>query len=373
MGCLTRPVFAVNVVWTIREARRAITVPTSCVAQQFRSCDDFYATFFPCVQTPCLTGTTVARDLSWRDLKIGVVAFTAIVGLALSILLFAKVGALHGDTDNIYVLADEAPGVLNGTEVWLSGQKVGLVRDIHFRSVNTDTLHRLAIHLEVLRKHIHFIRRDAWADIRPGGNLIGSPVVWISSGTSRAPAVAEGDTLLEISTGKMKPVSERVSALGNRLTTLADSSAKVLRLLQSQAGTAGRLVGTGWPRVTSQTDEIARLTRRATAGDGSLALLLHGELGLHMARIRATKDSIAAMINSGDGNIGRFRRDSTLIDEVAGLRAQVDSIRAEWSGGKGLGRMRSDSTLRMEMARMRLELSALMADIRKRPLQYVKP
>ncbi|HEY0243880.1 MAG TPA: MlaD family protein [Gemmatimonadaceae bacterium] len=315
----------------------------------------------------------MARDLNWRDLKTGIVAFIVVVGGALSILLFAKVGALHGDTDNIYVLADEAPGVLNGTEVWLSGEKIGLVRDIHFRPVSTDTLYRLAIHLEILRKHLNFVRRDSWADIRPGGNLIGSPVVWISSGTSRAPAVAEGDTLLEISTGKMKPVGERVTELGKRLGSLTDSGGKVLRLLQSQAGTAGRLVGTGWPKVTRQTDEIARLTTRAVQGDGSLALMLHGELGARITRIRASKDSIAALMNSPEGNIGRFRRDSTLVDEVAHLRAQLDSVRADWSAGKGIGRMRSDSTLRMEMARMRVELGALMADIRKRPLQYIRP
>lgn len=315
----------------------------------------------------------MARDLNWRDLKTGIVAFVVIVGGALSVLLFAKVGALHGDTDEIYVLADEAPGVLEGTEVWLSGEKVGLVRDIHFRPVSTDTLHRLAIHLEILRENMNFIRRDAWADIRPGGNLIGSPVVWISSGTSRAAAVAEGDTLFEISAGKMKPVSERVTELGHRLGTLTDSGGKVLRLLQSQAGTAGRLIGTGWPKVTRQTDEIARLTTRAVQGDGSLALMLHGELGARITRIRAAKDSISALLESPEGNVSRFRRDSTLVDNVAHLRAQLDSVRADWSAGKGLGRMRSDSTLQMEIARVRVELGALMADIRKRPLQYVKP
>jgi hypothetical protein len=157
----------------------------------------------------------MARNLEWRDLKIGVIAFTAIVGLALSILFFARVGALHGDTTDIYVVTDDAPGVLAGTEVWLSGQKVGLVKDIHFRPPSTDTLERLAIHLQILSQHIHFIRRDAWADIRPGGNLIGSPVVWISSGTSNARAVNPGDTLVEISTGMMQPVGDRVAALGN--------------------------------------------------------------------------------------------------------------------------------------------------------------
>src|SRR5678815_363353 len=142
----------------------------------------------------------MARALAWRDLKVGTIALVAMVGLALSILFFARVGALHGDTTDIYVVTDDAPGVLAGTEVWLSGQKVGLVKDIHFRSVTTDTLERLAIHLQILSDQMHYIRKDAWADIRPGGNLIGSPVVFISSGTSNVAALNEGDTLMEIST-----------------------------------------------------------------------------------------------------------------------------------------------------------------------------
>ena len=315
----------------------------------------------------------MSRNLQWRELKTGVIAFAAIVGGALSILLFARVGALHGDTTDIYVVTDDAPGVLAGTEVWLSGQKVGLVKDIHFRPPSTDTLERLAIHLEVLSKHMHFIRRDAWADIRPGGNLIGSPVVWISSGTSKVRALNPGDTLIEISTGKMQPVGDRISALGNRMTMLADSGGKVLRLLQSQAGTAGRLVGSGWPKVTRQTDQLARIARKASRGDGSLGLILHGELGSHVASIRATKDSIALLLSSGNGNVGRFRRDSALKNEIAHLQAQVDSLRAISASRTGIGRMKTDSALTKEMARIRVELAALMADIKKHPLRYLRP
>ena len=315
----------------------------------------------------------MARNLEWRNLKIGIIALAGIVGGALSILLFARVGALHGDTTNIYVVTDDAPGVLEGTEVWLSGQKVGLVRDIHFRSVATDTAERLAIHLEILADHMPYIRKDAWADIRPGGNLIGSPVVWISSGTSKVAALSPGDTLVEISTGMMQPVGDRVSRLGARMTALADSGGRVLRLLQTQAGTAGRLVGSGWPKVTRQTDEIARLARKATTGNVTLALMLHGELGAHIASIRARKDSIAFLISSGDGNVGRLRSDSTLIKQVEHLQGELDSLRAMTSSGTGIGRMKTDSALTKEMARVRVELAALMADIKKHPLRYLRP
>ena len=315
----------------------------------------------------------MARDLEWRNLKTGIIAFAGIVGLAMSILLFARVGALHGDTTDIYVVTDDAPGVLEGTEVWLSGQKVGLVRDIHFRPPSTDTTERLAIHLEILSDRMHFVRKDSWADIRPGGNLIGSPVVWISSGTSKVRALNPGDTLLEISTGKMQPVGDRMARLGARMTVLADSGGKVLRLLQTQAGTAGRLVGSGWPKVTKQTDEIARLSRKATSGNVTLALMLHGELGTHISSIRARKDSIAYMLSSGDGNVGRFRRDSTLMKDIAHLQDELDSLRAMTSSGSGIGRMKTDSTLTKEMARMRVELAALMADVKKHPLRYLRP
>ncbi len=315
----------------------------------------------------------MSRALEWSDLKTGVIAFVAIVGFALSILLFARVGALHGDTTSIFVVTDDAPGVLPGTEVWLSGQKVGLVKDIHFRPVTTDTLERLAIHLQILSDQMHFIRKDAWADIRPGGNLIGSPVVFISSGTSKVGPLNEGDTLKEISTGMMRPVGDRVTALVTRLGMLTDSGGKVLRLLQSQAGTAGHLVGSGWPKVTRQTDEIARLATRATRGEGSLALLLNGDLGVKVARIRAAKDSITALMTTGRGNVGRFRKDSTLMKQVSHLQGELDSLKSAYSAGAGIGRMKSDTTLTHEMARVRVELGLLMADLKKHPLRYLKP
>ena len=74
-------------------------------------------------------------------------------------------------------------------------------------------------------------------------------------------------------------------------------------------------------------------------------------------------------MNSGRGNIGRFRKDSTLGKHISHLQAELDSLR----GGSGtMAKMRSDSTLRVEMTNMRAELAALMADIKKRPIRYIR-
>lgn len=312
----------------------------------------------------------MSRRLEWRELKTGVAALAVIVTLVLSILLFARVGALHGDISDIFVLTDDAPGVLNGTEVWLSGEKIGLVKDVHFRPVSTDTLQRLAIHTEILSDRLYLVRRNAYADIRPGGNLIGSPVVFISSGTSSAPPLRSGDTLVTRSTGMMKPVGERVSSLADRLTPLADSTARVLTLLNSQLATLGELGRTG-RQVASTAGQMVTLLERTTQGEGSIAQAMRGDIGRHMGHIRAVKDSITYLISSGNGTIGRFRRDSTLLRTVAGLRSDLDSLRSMYSGTGGITRARSDTALTAEMARMHLELAALMADLKKRPLHYI--
>src|SRR5919205_1037709 len=135
------------------------------------------------------------HQLHWRELKGGMIAVAVIAAIIVSILAFARVGALHGKKVTLYVVTDEAPGVLSGTEVWLSGEKDGLVTDITFRPPGTDTLERLLIKTEFLKRALSHVRRDSYAQIRAGGTLIGTPIIYISAGTAGAPGLKDGDTV----------------------------------------------------------------------------------------------------------------------------------------------------------------------------------
>jgi phospholipid/cholesterol/gamma-HCH transport system substrate-binding protein len=313
----------------------------------------------------------MSRTLEWRELKTGTVALAVIIALVVSILLFARVGALHGDKSNIYVLTQDAEGVLEGTEVWLSGQKIGLVKDIHFRPVDSDTLQRLAIHTEILSNRMYLIRRDAFADIRPGDNLIGSPIVFISSGTSMAPALKSGDTLINKKLGKMKPVGAKVEDLLGRLSLLADTSKKALALLGSEKGTVGAFTHSGMAKLSDASATISSLLAKTNTGNGSLALASRGQLGARFAHIMAAKDSIALMLTTGNGNVGRFRRDSTLFRTVSEIRDEIDSLKVMASGGGGIQRAQTDTALKAQMAQIREQLTLLMADIKKHPTRYI--
>src|SRR5690349_8778345 len=106
----------------------------------------------------------MARRLSWSDVRGGLLACLVIAVTAAAILTFMRVGALHGDTFPLYALVGEARGVTKGSEVWLSGQKIGRITDIQFQSpTQADTNGRILISMEVLDEHRHAIHRDAVA------------------------------------------------------------------------------------------------------------------------------------------------------------------------------------------------------------------
>lgn len=313
----------------------------------------------------------MASKVHWSELKIGLLCLAGVAVAVLSILLFARVGALHGDTETLYVTVDHAPGVLKGTDVWLLGRKVGLVKNITFRPVTVDTLYRLAIETEIMADRFHLIRKNSFGDIRAGGNLIGSPVVYIGGGTAAAPPVKSGDTIAALVGGK-SGIGTQIDTLAAGLVRLADSTGRLLRLMDDRTTSIGQFRSTGMASMRSARGVSSDLMRRATSGTGTLGLARRDALGDRIRRVMAQTDSIKLLVSSGSGNVGRFRRDSTLIREVASVRAEVDSLRRLFSTpGTGVSRVRSDTALTRGMAQARLQLDSLMIDLRKHPLRYI--
>src|SRR5476649_1979435 len=102
----------------------------------------------------------MARRLSWSDVRGGILACIAIGAVTFAVLKYSRVGALHGDTMMLYALVGEARGVLVGSEVWLSGQKIGKITDITFRSPSlADTASRIEIRMAVLEKYRSVMHR----------------------------------------------------------------------------------------------------------------------------------------------------------------------------------------------------------------------
>ncbi|MDQ6718939.1 MAG: hypothetical protein M3Z17_11425 [Gemmatimonadota bacterium] len=314
----------------------------------------------------------MARKIRWTELRVGLIAAAALAALVLSIMLFARVGALHGKKATIFVVTGDATGVLKGTEVWLSGQKVGLVRDVRFRPSATDTSERLVIESEILAERLAPIRRDSRASVGPGSSMIGVPVVFITAGSAASPGLRDGDTIRAAAAKKVTDLGETMSSAGAAASSLAVEVSGLTAKMSDRRGSLGAMMSQGMPAMTNAGNRMSALMNKATNGRGTIGLAMRGNLGARASRVMAGADSIMALASSNRGNIGRFRKDSTLVPKIKGMMAELDSLRAMASNPAGtMGRARGDSTLTKLMDQSRASLDSLMKDIKSHPLRYI--
>jgi phospholipid/cholesterol/gamma-HCH transport system substrate-binding protein len=318
----------------------------------------------------------MAHARSWKEVRVGAVALAALVGAAVAVLAFARVGALHGDTVRYYALTPHARGILPGSEVWLAGQKVGLVRQVDFRPPSSDTLLRIQLTLDVLDTYQASVSRTAPVSIRPGGSLIGSPVVALALAEAGDRAASPGDTLLANPTSDFDNLRTRLTTtLGTEVPVVLDNIRILSAQLRAARGTLGALGIEGPERLGTTSRAAGALLDKATRGRGTVGLALgRGDLTDRARRVLTRVDRIRARAASPATTVGRVRSDSTLLRTVAQVRADLVAVQQALDEPRGTaGRAIHDRALQLELARARSELDALIEDLQRNPLRYVRP
>lgn len=317
----------------------------------------------------------MARAARWRELSIGITVAAAVLVAALGILIFGRVGVLHGKKFTLYVTTDAARGVIRGTEVWLEGQKVGSVENVTFQPPTTAQSERLVLTLSVLDNARTHLRGDTRVQIRSGGSIIGDQVVYLSGGTARAHGIARGDT---IHAGNQTDVEQLTSdaALASRELPAIMSNVKLLAAqLQTTEGTLGALgVDQGGAEMRSLRARTQRLLAGLTSSDGSIGLALDNRdlFRARAASAMAQVDSIRSLVASNEHSLGRFRRDSTLAQQIVRIRSELAEVQRLASSPEGtIGRFRSDSAIVRGLHRNLVLLDSLFADMKKHPFRYI--
>jgi phospholipid/cholesterol/gamma-HCH transport system substrate-binding protein len=317
----------------------------------------------------------MARRLAWSNLRGGVIAVVAIVGIAVATLKYARVGALHGDRIRVYAALSAARGVLRGSEVWLLGQKVGRIADIRFRSPSeSDTSTRVLIEMELLEQYREAIHRDAVAQIRPGGSVIGAMVVYLTPGTPEVPLIAEGDTVHARPQSDVEHATAQFGAVTRELPALIKDVKAIRSELQSTRGTLGALrngsSSSAGPRQAAA-ERMRTLRARFSSERGSLARITSGPLRARAQQAMARADSVRALVGSTSTSLGRFRHDSTLVAEIADVRDELAEVRAALAESRGTaGRVLHDSAAFSALGDVHREMALLVADLKKHPLRY---
>lgn len=311
------------------------------------------------------------RQLQWRELTGGIIAVAILVAITLTVLLFARVGALHGKKVTLYVVTDAAPGVLAGTEVWLAGERDGTVKDVAFRPATAPPSERLVIRTEFLKSALPNVRRDSYAQIRPSGSLIGTPIVYIAPGTAAAPPLHDGDTIWTRPKA-ITNLTEDVGKIGPEFAALGAATKDLANRITRPVGTIGNYRANGLPDLPDIEAGISSLNARAR-GEGTLGRAMRGDLKARASHAIAAADSIRSLLGSNRGNFGRFRRDSTLVTKTGHVLAEIDSLGMMFSNPVGaITAPGGDSTLARELQKSRVLLAALMQDMKEHPMRYIR-
>jgi ABC-type transporter Mla subunit MlaD len=222
----------------------------------------------------------MARRLAWSNVRGGVIALAVIVGICAATLKYARVGALRGARIHLYVVVGAARGLLKGSEVWLMGQKVGKISDIRFRAPSeSDTATRVLVEMEVLEKYRDAMHRDAVAQIRPGGSLIGAMVVYLYPGSASTPAIRDGDTVHARPQADVESAAAQFGAAAKELPAILGNVKSIRSELQSTGGSVGALMQSAQSErgaLQSASAQLSRLRRRLNDGQGSLDRIMAG-------------------------------------------------------------------------------------------------
>ena len=310
----------------------------------------------------------------WRSLIPGVIIVLAIATFTVSVLVFARLGRVRGDTYRVRMLTDAARGVIKGTDVWLAGQRVGVVASIEFATPPRDTMSRLVIELEIVDDIHELLREDSHAQIRSGGSLIGAPVVYLTVGTPATRPLEPGDTVRAKPQVDTEGLTSAVAMAGKQIPELIRDVRRVGDELHSATSRLSELQDNGGVSLKVVGSRAAGITRRATRGEGPLPRLMRERtIAERASSAMRSADTIRALLASEENAFGRFRRDSTLLREIAAVRDEMSILRALIAQARGTaGRLANDRAVSNALASAEKEMTRTIEDLKRDPLRYVR-
>lgn len=291
--------------------------------------------------------------------RAGLLQIGLLVAAAVLVFFLDEIRRATEEGPRVTVVAEAAPGLQPGSDVWVAGRPVGRVLSVRLRPPEADRAEHVVVRAVLHRTTEGVIRADATATIR-AADLLEPMVVSVDPGSPGRPPFDFRDTLRAISD---RIDQERVLGLADTLRRAGEELARhaadvrrevagrrgtlvrlredpravaevtaslrgVLSLMDGfERGTLGRLVGD-----SSLSRRVARIRDRLTAvADPSTA----GEretLGSVLTRLGALGDRIAdlsATLERGEGTAGRALLDGELPRQASLLRARLDSVLAE--------------------------------------------
>lgn len=197
-------------------------------------------------------------------------------------------------TFTVYARFKDVKGLHPGSEVSLSGLRIGVVKSI---SVATDDSKEMIATLHINSNAKGRLRQDSTATLKTQG-VLGDRYIELSIGSNNQPVLKHEDTL------KTEDAPDILSRSGN----LVEGLSRYLK----EGGDIDSLV----KNLARLSDNLVQLSNQVKREKSILNELFYGSSGRNLNQALTSLDSILKKIDQGDGTLGSLVNDPTVYEDV---------------------------------------------------------
>jgi phospholipid/cholesterol/gamma-HCH transport system substrate-binding protein len=344
--------------------------------------------------------------IRWSQLRVGIVALSALIILAVLILLLTNSKGIFHSYVDIRTYMEDASGVTEKTPVRLNGIGIGYVDKIRLTS-SRDPKSQVEFDMKVDERRLRDIPVNSVASIA-AANLLGEKFINIAKGSSNQTVTAGAvlpsapttdvpellaqmnnvlqsfQTIVARADNLLAGVEQGKGNIGkllkdeefyNRLTAIEAEGQKLLTDIRTSNGTLGKLIHDPslYNDFEAPLKRIDAILASLQAGQGTAGKLLNDPaLYTDLQKTVGEINALVSQVNSGQGNLGKLVKDQEFYNRLNELMARFSNTMDKINSGQGtLGQLMVNPALYNSLTGATREFQSLASDMRANPKKFL--
>jgi phospholipid/cholesterol/gamma-HCH transport system substrate-binding protein len=275
-----------------------------------------------------------------QDIKLGLFVLVGVVLFLAAVFMIGSENNIFARTFRIYAVFKNVEGLKDGDNVWLSGVKIGTVREVRIVSLG-----RVIVELSLKDKQNQFLKKNATAFIGSDG-LVGNKIVVIRPGDARQTLQHE-DTIGAFSPADTQELINIARDVGQNTRSLTDDLKTLTQKINEGKGIVGELLQDGpiAQDMRKVVDQMATTTDRTSRASAELYAMMHKlNHGEGLANRLVTDTTLADVFDETLNNVRAVSRNSA--DMTRTLEVLVSKLN---DGNNAIGLLLADTTFASQM------------------------
>jgi phospholipid/cholesterol/gamma-HCH transport system substrate-binding protein len=193
------------------------------------------------------------------NLRAIIVGVFVVLGLGILIVTILTLGSQHKTFEKSITIKsffDNVNGLQKGNNIWFSGVKVGIIREVNLRQDGT-----VEVDMSIEDKSVKYIPGDARAKLSSDG-LIGNKIIEIYGGTASAPKIEQGGVLANEKLLNTDQMMSTLSKNNDNLYAITSDFKAISARIASGKGSIGKLLND--ETMVDQLDATTNILKRAS-------------------------------------------------------------------------------------------------------------